>query len=183
MASLLDRIPTIEFEPEAGGVGTAATPMAGRPGGATAERPAPRTGIERRSFLRTLIVGGGALAVTMFTWVGERVPAFAAKGDRITLHPTACMGIDVSGDTPCWGRTYISSTYCGTDGRHRNDTVNMGTYDRLYSWEPACGGYAGWYWINSSDVQTRCWDGRYYTMDHATGQKNGPYTTCCKKLV
>ncbi|MGW4679571.1 hypothetical protein ACWEOS_14035 [Micromonospora taraxaci] len=183
MSSLLDRIPTIEFQAEAGGVGSGATPMSSRPL-ATSSQPVPaRSTIERRSFLRAVVVGGGSLAVTMFGWVGERIPAFAAKGDRVTLHPTHCMGTNTSGDVPCWGRQYIGGTYCGTDGRHRNDTVNMGSYDRLYSWEAACGGYAGWYWVNDRDVQTRCWDGRYYTIVHATGLKSGPYTTCCKKTV
>jgi hypothetical protein len=184
MNSLLDSIPEIRVNPEAGGVGTAAMPSASKPKAAAVPfRTVGTASLGRRSFLRTAVVGGGALAVSMLGWVAERVPAFAAKGDRTTLHPNHCMNSNVAGDTPCWGRTYIGSQYCGTDGRHRTDSVNSGPYTTYYSWEAVCGGYAGWYWVNDSDVLHNCWDGNYYTRTNATGAKHGPYTSICKKRV
>ncbi|MBW6439192.1 hypothetical protein KZ829_36250 [Actinoplanes hulinensis] len=184
MSTLLDRIPEIRIDLEAGGEGSSARPMATRP----ATTPVPDLkitvrGVGRRTFLRGAVAGGGALALSMLGWVAERVPAFAAKGDRTTLSPTHCISYDTpGGDIPCWGRDYIGSGYCGSDGRHRTDTVNSGSYSTLYSWDPACAGYAGWFWRTSAGT-TNCWDGHYYTRTNATGKLNGPYTTICKKKV
>ena len=127
------------------------------------------------------MAGGGALAFTLFTWVGERTGASAAS--RTVSHPSHCMGVNMSGDTACWGRTSISSAYCASDGYHRTDTVYYEpSHNRRYYWDAACGGYAGWYWKSGVDpysTTTSCWDGHY--VDYYSGAARPSVTSLCKR--
>ncbi len=130
----------------------------------------------RRAFmLRTALVAGGALAITCLAWIGERTRAFAVT--RTSRHPTHCIGVNRPGDVACWGRTYISNKYCASDGYHRTDAFYIGSTLRRYYWEPACQGYAGWYWYSSNYGTSSCWDG--YWVDYYSGVPSGRYTTSC----
>ncbi|HEX8630749.1 MAG TPA: hypothetical protein VF755_21530 [Catenuloplanes sp.] len=136
-------------------------------------------GMQRRTFLRTAVIGASALTITALGWVGERLPAFAAT--RTSRHPRHCMGVSMAGDTACWGRTYISSAWCATDRYHRTDTVNYGTERRRHGWDPACGTYAGWYWTTASGSRVSCWDGHFSDHDSRSGAQLGYGTTSCKR--
>ncbi|HEX5740446.1 MAG TPA: hypothetical protein VFY17_02690 [Pilimelia sp.] len=155
--------------------GTAAGPAAG-PGRAGGD------GYGRRGFLRAVVAGAGALAVSGLTWIGERLPAYAnAAPGRSTLHPRACMNLDVPGDTPCWGRELIAAAYCAGDGRHRTDTVHTAAASYAYGWEPTCGGYAGWYWKTGNGT-VNCWDGYVRVRDRRSGQVHYATTSCRQDL-
>lgn len=161
--SMLDDIPVISSAPQAG------TRVQQAP---ALTLPAP----SRRSFFRMAIVGGTALAMTTLGWIAERVPAFAVT--RTSRHPTHCMGTNVSGDTPCWGRTSISSSHCASDHYHRTDTGGSGSsywYD--YNWVVGCSSYAGWYW-SSSAGKWNCWDGEFDQWVSGGGASG--YTTICR---
>lgn len=176
MQGLLDRIPEVSIVPDIGVTPRPVEQPAGQPTGAPANGGA---GWQRRTFLRTAVVGAGALAVTALGWIGERLPANAAT--RTSRHPDHCMGVRKDGDTACWGRTYIGSSWCASDGYHRTDTVNHGTERRRHGWDPACGGYAGWYWTNSAGNRVSCWDGHWSDHDSRSGEQLGYGTTSCKR--
>jgi hypothetical protein len=164
---------------------SAASPSAASPaGGPGAASPAgtasPAFSMGRRSFLRTAVVGGGALALTMLGWVGERLPAFAAT--RTSIAPGNCLGTDQPGDTPCWGAQFISSLYCASDGYHRTDSHNYGPYTDFYTWRVGCGNYAGWTWHHPNGHSHRCTDGNIREVTNATG-KSFIYTSICSKLL
>ncbi|MFI7124401.1 hypothetical protein ACIBQ1_01825 [Nonomuraea sp. NPDC050153] len=168
--SMLDQIPVISDAPRAG----RDMPRPAAASGQAAALPLSAPG--RRTFLRTAIIGGTALAMTSLGWIADRMPAFAVS--RTTRHASHCMGVSVSGDTPCWGRTSISSTHCASDHYHRTDTGGSGSsfwYD--YNWVAACGGAAGWYW-SSSAGKWNCWDGEYDQW--VSGSSASGYTTICK---
>ncbi len=178
MNGLLERIPEIAAEP--GDADSGARPLATRPvEPARAPRAEPMS-IGRRSFLRAVVVGGGALALTMLGWVGERLPAFAAT--RTSIAPGNCLGTDQPGDTPCWGANYISSLYCASDGYHRTDSHNYGSYTDYYYWRVACGGYAGWTWKHPNGHGHRCTDGGFREVTNATGFTYY-YTSICSKYL
>ncbi|GII90937.1 hypothetical protein [Sinosporangium siamense] len=172
MSSLLDRIPIITVEAQAGEQATSGAAPADRPASGAAS-----TGMGRRGFLRTVAVGGTALAMTALGWIANVMPAYAVgRKDR---HPRHCMGVNVSGDVACWGRQYISGSYCGSDGYHRLDRVSGGPGVTLdYNWQAACGGYAGWYWT-SGGRRINCWDGYYDVF--AGGIYRSRTTTACRR--
>ncbi|GGJ95409.1 hypothetical protein GCM10010123_26500 [Pilimelia anulata] len=171
------------FAPGALARGAGPVPAAGALPAVPAPRSAPAGpvragGFGRRTFLRTAFAGAGALALSGLTWLGERLPAYARTAPgRSSLHPKACMELDIPGDTPCWGRELIASTYCAEDGQHRTDTVRTpdGTY--AYGWEPTCGGYAGWYW-KSQGHTINCWDGYVRVRDAHSGRAHYATTSC-----
>jgi hypothetical protein len=163
----------------------AARPLASRPTSAPdADRStgtaATAFSMGRRSFLRAAVVGGGALAVSMLGWVGERMPAFAAT--RTSISPGNCLGTDQPGDTPCWGADFISSLYCASDGYHRTDSHNYGPYTDFYNWRVGCGNYAGWTWHHPNGHSHRCTDGNIREVTNATG-RSFIYTSICSKLL
>jgi hypothetical protein len=176
MSTLLDRIPEIT---------AASTGVEGRP---RTSQPEPTeatwTGVPevaRRTFLRTAVVGGSALAMTMLGWLGERLPAFAVT--RTSIAPGNCLGYNTpGGDIPCWGAQLIASTYCASDGYHRTDTVNQGSVIDYYNWRVGCGGYAGWTWHHTNGHGHRCTDGNLREVVVATGN-NYYYTTICSKYL
>lgn len=169
--SMLDQIPVITEVPQSGG--QAQQPAAARPSGAW--NGAAQSSMGRRGFIRTAFIGGTALAMTSLGWVADRMPAFAVT--RTSRHPNHCMDVNVSGDTPCWGRTSISSTHCASDHYHRLDSGGSSYFSYSYHWDAACGGYAGWYW-SSSAGKWNCWDGHYNRWSPETGATS--YTTLCK---
>jgi len=150
MTAFLDSIPTFEMTKTA--ESSAKLARFRRPAGDGA------VNVERRTFLRLVVAGGGALAMTVLGWVGERTRAVAAT--RTSMYPGHCLDGDAPGDTPCWGTPWIGGQYCAGDGYHRIDTVSLG-YDgyRVYHWAATCGGEAGWWWYSSANGYRSCWDG------------------------
>ncbi|MEV0595953.1 hypothetical protein [Nonomuraea cavernae] len=171
MSMLLNRIPELTIQPRA------TVPVSTTPAGAAEPRHlVPK--MERRGFLRVAFAGAATLALTAFGWITDRLPAFAAT--RTSMHPSDCMGVNVSGDTPCWGRTYISKSYCASDLYHRVDRVTITGGYRKYNWEAACGTYAGWSWKMSTGQAVTCFDGYY--NNYVNGVNKGKVTTCCKSI-
>ncbi|MEU3599997.1 hypothetical protein ABZ714_14935 [Streptomyces sp. NPDC006798] len=166
--AFLQSIPEVTVTPTSGDIrSTSATPEA--------PRPAKTGGFQRRTFLRTTMAGAATLAVTGLGWVGG---GSAYAFSRTSRHPAHCMSVDVPGDTPCWGRQYISSVYCASDGYHRTDTETHQYWTRKYGWEAACGGYAGWYWRMANGRTVHCWDG--YFEDIKLEGSRTRFTTSCK---
>lgn len=168
--AFLQSIPEVTMSPTSGGSSRPTTEMSETPGRSGG-------GFGRRTFLRTAMAGAATLAFTGLGWIGGG-PAYAVT--RRSRHPSHCMNTNVSGDTPCWGRQYISGRFCASDGYHRTDSKNFGSYTEDYNWEAACGGYAGWYWRKSNGTVVHCWDGYFYAITNATGHRTR-HTTSCKK--
>lgn len=163
MNGFFDSIPTFAM----GGAGTSADLAKQRDRGIT---------YERRTLLRMVTVAGGALALTMLGWIGERTRA-AANG-RTSLAPGYCLDGGGSGDVPCWGTSNISSGYCAGDGYHRIDTVALGNGYRTYHWHATCGTYAGWKWDGPGGLRS-CWDGDYVDI-YFSGGTYQSYNICLR---
>lgn len=112
--------------------------------------------LKRRSFLRTVGVGGMALGITAVGFLPNSHRAEATVG---TEWKTGCGGYSYD-NALCTGAPY-SKGYCGGDKWFKNGCWTVNGLRKCYRPITVCNGRNAWRWWSGS-VQYRCADGYVY---------------------